>query len=131
MFIYTYDTLITWKLEQKMNIICMVQAELVYPNSLVPVIMCSDCGTCGLMNHCKYKMIEEVTRKCVRINCEAYRLKKHGLTRSDCIRKLNLASFPSATDCRYTRCEARYRESCTPISDDSQDDSERPRGTPY
>ena len=29
--------------------------------------MCSDCESCGLLNHCKQKMIEEVTRKCVRI----------------------------------------------------------------
>ena len=29
--------------------------------------MCSDCETCRLLNHCKEKMIEEVTRKCVRI----------------------------------------------------------------
>ena len=29
--------------------------------------MCSDCETCGLLNHCTLKMIEDVTRKCVRI----------------------------------------------------------------
>ena len=28
---------------------------------------CSDCETCGLLNHCKHKLIEEGTRKCVRI----------------------------------------------------------------
>ena len=36
------------------------QSDLIYPNSLVPIIMCSDCETCGLLNHCKYKIIEEV-----------------------------------------------------------------------
>ena len=44
-----------------------IQADLGHPNSLVPIKMCSDYGTCGLLNHCKYKIIEEVTRKCVRI----------------------------------------------------------------
>ena len=52
-------------------------------NSLVPIKMCSDCETCGLLNHCKWKMIEEVTRKCVRIVRHTDYLKKHGLTRSD------------------------------------------------
>ena len=33
----------------------------------VPIKMCSDRETCGLLNHCKYKMMEEVSRKCVRI----------------------------------------------------------------
>ena len=49
-----------------------------YPNS------CSDCETCGLLNHCKWKMIAEVIRNCVRI--VAYGLKKHGLARADCLR---------------------------------------------
>ena len=45
-----------------------MQSDLVYPfNSLVPIKMCLDCETCGLLNHCKWKMIEEVTRNCVRI----------------------------------------------------------------
>ena len=57
------------------------QSDLVYPNSLVPIKMCSDCETCGLLNHCEYKTIKEVTRKCS--DCEAYGLKKHGLTRSE------------------------------------------------
>ena len=30
-----------------------VQSILVYPNNLVPIKMCSDCETCGLLNHCK------------------------------------------------------------------------------
>ena len=30
-----------------------LQSDLVYPNSLVPIKMCSDCETCGLLNHCK------------------------------------------------------------------------------
>ena len=42
-----------------------LHSHLIYPNSLVPIKMCLDCETCGLLNHCK--MIEEVTRKCVRI----------------------------------------------------------------
>ena len=25
-----------------------------YPNSLVPIKMCANCETCGLLNHCKY-----------------------------------------------------------------------------
>ena len=29
--------------------------------------MCSDCETCGLLNHCKHKIIEEVTRNYVRV----------------------------------------------------------------
>ena len=32
------------------------QSDLVYPNSLVPIKMCSDCETCGLLN--KYCVIE-------------------------------------------------------------------------
>ena len=44
-----------------------IQSELVYPNSLVPIKICSDYETCGLLNYCKYKRIEEVTRRCVRI----------------------------------------------------------------
>ena len=28
---------------------------------------CSDCETCGLLNHFKQKMIEAIIRKCVRI----------------------------------------------------------------
>ena len=39
-----------------------IQSDLVYPNSLVPIKMCSDCEP-----------------------CEAYGLKRHGFTRSDCI----------------------------------------------
>ena len=30
-----------------------IQSDLVYPNSLVPIEMCSDCETCGLLNHCE------------------------------------------------------------------------------
>ena len=30
-----------------------IQSDLVYPNNLVPIKMCSDCETCGLLNHCK------------------------------------------------------------------------------
>ena len=44
-----------------------VQSDLVYPNSLVPIKMCSEYETYGLMNHCKEKMIEQVTRNCVQI----------------------------------------------------------------
>ena len=44
-----------------------IQSDLVYPNSFVPIQMCSDCKIYGLLNHCKWKMIEEVTRKCIRI----------------------------------------------------------------
>ena len=33
----------------------------------MPIKMCSDWETCGLLKHCKYKTIEGVTRKCVRI----------------------------------------------------------------
>ena len=51
-------------------------SDLVYPNSLAPIKMCSDCETFGLLNHCKQKMTEEVTRKCVWIV-------RHGLPRSD------------------------------------------------
>ena len=51
---------------QQVRCLC-IQSDLVYPNSMVPIKMCSDCETCGLLNHCKYKIIEEVTRKCVRI----------------------------------------------------------------
>ena len=47
-------------------------------------LKCSDCESSGLLNHCKQKMIEEVTRKEVCSDCEAYGLKKHGLTSSDC-----------------------------------------------
>ena len=32
---------------------CCVQSDLVYPNSLAPIKMCSDCETCGLLNHRK------------------------------------------------------------------------------
>ena len=28
-------------------------SDLVYPNSSVSINMCSDCETCGLLNHCK------------------------------------------------------------------------------
>ena len=45
----------------------VVQSDLVYPNSLVPIKMCSNCEAFGLLNHCKQKMLEEVSRKCVRI----------------------------------------------------------------
>ena len=45
--------------------------------------MCWDFETCGLLNHCKYKIIEEATRIRVGLR-DAYGLKKHGLTRSDC-----------------------------------------------
>ena len=44
-----------------------IQSDLVYPNRLVPIKICSDCETCVLLNQCTQKMIEEVTRKCVRI----------------------------------------------------------------
>ena len=44
-----------------------IQSDLVYPNSMKPIKMCSNCWTCGLLNHCKQKTIEEVTRKYVRI----------------------------------------------------------------
>ena len=40
--------------------------DLVYPN-LVTIKRRSGCGTCGLLNLSKSKMIEEVTRNCVRI----------------------------------------------------------------
>ena len=30
-----------------------LQSDLVYPNSLAPIKMCSDCETCRLLNHCK------------------------------------------------------------------------------
>ena len=29
------------------------RSDLVYPKSLVPIKMCSDCETCGLLNNCK------------------------------------------------------------------------------
>ena len=28
-----------------------IQSDLVYPNSLAPITMCSDCETCGFPNH--------------------------------------------------------------------------------
>ena len=45
----------------------VILSDLVYPSSLVPFKMCSDYETCGVLNHCKGKMIEKVTRNCVRI----------------------------------------------------------------
>ena len=30
-----------------------IESDLVYPNSLMPIKMCSDCETCGLLNHCE------------------------------------------------------------------------------
>ena len=30
-----------------------IETGLVYPNSLLPIKMCSDCETCGLLNDCK------------------------------------------------------------------------------
>ena len=45
-----------------------ILSDLVYPNSVVPIIMCMDCEICGLLNHCiSQKLKEEVIRKCVRI----------------------------------------------------------------
>ena len=29
------------------------ESDLVYPNNAVPIKMCLECGTCGLLNHCK------------------------------------------------------------------------------
>ena len=54
--------------------------------SFIRTAWCPDCETCGLLNHCKYNTMEEVTqvRIVLRSDCEAYGLKKHGLTRSDC-----------------------------------------------
>ena len=30
-----------------------INSDFVYRTSLVPIKMCSDCETCGLLNHCK------------------------------------------------------------------------------
>ena len=49
------------------GIIIRVQSDLVYPNNLVPIKMCSHCETCGLLKHCKWKMIEANIKQCVRI----------------------------------------------------------------
>ena len=61
-----------------------IQSDLVYPNSLLPINMCSHCETWELLNHFK---IENDIRGYQEVcsDCEAYRLKKHGLTRSDSI----------------------------------------------
>ena len=48
-----------------------VQADLIYPTSLMPIKICSDCETCGFLNHCKGKMVKEITR-CVRIMRHAH-----------------------------------------------------------
>ena len=61
-----------------------IQSDLVYPNSLVPIKMCSDCQTCGLLNHCKQKMIWRGYQELCS-DCETCGLKKHRLTRYDCI----------------------------------------------
>ena len=49
---------------------------------LVTHEMCSDWKTCGILNHYKQKMIEEVT---MCSDCETYGLNEHGLTRSEYI----------------------------------------------
>ena len=55
-----------WNLNRLFYVIsCLindVQSDLVYPNSLVPIKMISVSETCGLLNHYKLKMVEEVTR---------------------------------------------------------------------
>ena len=70
--------LIFWKVHRNIHTRkapSYVESDLVYPDSSIPFKMCSDCETCGLLNH-----YQEVCS-----DCEAYGLKKHGLTRSDCI----------------------------------------------
>ena len=49
------------------GLLYIIQSDLVYPDSLAPIKTCSDCETCGLLTQCKEKLIDEVTRNCVRI----------------------------------------------------------------
>ena len=45
------------------KILTVLQSDLIYPNSLVPIKMCSDCETCGLLNHTRgYQDLCSTTR---------------------------------------------------------------------
>ena len=39
-----------------------IQSGLSYPNSLVPIKICLDCETSGLLIHYKQKVVEDVTK---------------------------------------------------------------------
>ena len=60
------------------------QSDLVYPYSLVLFGNGPDYETYGLFKQYKSKMVEMVYKKLC-TDCEASRLKTHGLTRSDWI----------------------------------------------